>query len=262
MVMMWVKPALAVSGGVALYALVLRALACTPFGTAATDDAGSFVAPLPDASTRFCASQDASFCADFDEAPDAAAGWSGVALDLGGTISETATAVSPPWAFSSQLGLDGGQARLSWNYPVTTHHTALSFDVMLRRSPSPSPDNGVEIVELDCTNRSDSGAIDWGGVWLGSGTDPDSGAPITWLTSGGTSYPLPNLPDDVWTHLVMVVDWGPATVHITLTAGPVTFDKTTPSNCIGKADAFVLLGNIGTYPGEVILDNVVLGVVP
>jgi hypothetical protein len=268
---MKVKPALSMAGGVAISALALRAVACAPFGAAASDDAGAAAragsgpeaaADLASGITGFCASHDASFCADFDEDLDAAAGWSGTALDPSGVISETTTSVSSPRAFSSRTGADGGQARLSWRFPSTAHRTTFTFDIKLVRSATLSVGEGLAIAELDCVNATDAGLQDWGGVWLAGGTVDGTNAPNLQLTAGGKTYPLPNLPAD-WSNVVIAVDWGPPMTHIKVTAGPATLlDVDNAETCDQKSDAFVLLGVASDFPGEAIFDNVLVDVEP
>src|SRR5262249_52413513 len=110
----------------ALATLVIR---CTAFGTQGVAARDAEAPNVTDGGT-FCPTRDASFCADFDEDPDAAAGWSAASAGISGVISETTTTfISPPRAFSARIGADGGTARLKWQYPPTAHRTALSFQV-------------------------------------------------------------------------------------------------------------------------------------
>jgi hypothetical protein len=61
---------------------------------------------------------------------------------------------------------------------------------------------------------------------------------------------------------VLDVQWGPSTIPTSLDAGAATLDVTGPSNGIGKTKTFLLLGNVGGYPSEVIFDNVVVEIEP
>jgi hypothetical protein len=263
---MQLKPALWVSGGIALGALAFRAVACTPFGTnvPANTDGAAPGRSGPDAATagtdaRFCDSHDASFCADFDEDPDAGADWSGAALTREGVISETTTCVSSPHAFSSRVGADGGEARLSWTFPSTAHRITLSFDLKLVRPATLSVGEGLAIAELDCANATDAGLQDWGGVWVAGGTVDGTSDPNVQVTAGGMTYPVPNFAG--WSHVLLTVTWGPPTTHITMTVDSKTLvDVDNTETCDNKTDAFVLLGVASDYAGEAIFDNVLVDV--
>ena len=265
---MQVKPALTLAGGAALSALALRAVACASFGTAdgtiaSPNEAGTAPNELapdterPEASTTFCATQDASFCADFDEDPDAAAGWTSIRLSPDGVISETAIATSGPSAFSSRVGDGGGEARLLWRFPPRAYRTTLSFDIKVVRGVA-SIGTSQAIAELDCVNWDDAGPRDWGGLWLAGGGA--ASAPNLQVTAGAATFPMNDFPEG-WSHVEIAVDWGRTRSNITITTGSGTLiDAGTTETCIQKSDAFLLLGVASDLPNELLFDNVVVDV--
>jgi hypothetical protein len=247
---------------IAVGALVVR---CSPFSAGAQapeSDAGVNSVDAAGASKGFCTSRDASFCADFDEAPDASDGWTGTEITHTGVLSETVTTfVSSPRALSSRVGITGGSARLTWNYPPTAHRTALSFEVQMTR-PSPAVDLGFAVAELDCVDLNDSGPTNWSGVWLAAGTEADSGVPNMALTAGDSNFSFPNLPSG-WSLVTITVDWGPPSTHIVITVnGVTTLDETSAVACDQKAEAFLFLGSASDSSNEVLYDNVALDVTP
>jgi hypothetical protein len=260
-----------VAGAIAVAALLIRCAAFTAADTGASGSDGGTIAMVgADAGDAgpagpFCATRDASFCADFDEDPDAFAGWTSTSIDQNGVLGETTTTfVSSPRALSSRVRADGGQARLAWNYPPTASRTVLSFAAKLTRPPAPARDYAFAVAELDCVDLDQSGnATNWTGVWLGASTDPDSGAPNMYLDPGSstTSFTLPNLPDR-WTQVEIKVDWGAPTRIVVSYDGTTVLDVPDPVSCAKKAQAFLFLGSASDFPNEVDYDNVALEVTP
>src|SRR4051812_2916097 len=123
---------LGIAAGAVLLALAMLrgAMGCTSFGassppqqldatvvTKLSPGAGVPGAGVADAAalTGFCATQDASFCADFDQAGDASVqtGWTATRVDNSNALYFTDAGVrSPPRAFESRLVGNGGEARL------------------------------------------------------------------------------------------------------------------------------------------------------
>jgi hypothetical protein len=246
---------MSVAGAITLSALVFR---CTPFGSAAAPgDAG--VRGTAAEAGSFCSRQDASFCADFDEDTDAAAGWSAYVISQSGVIGETASAVSPPYAFSSRVDVNGGEARLHWKYSPNAHHTALAFEVLVE----PGSD-AVAIAELDCANNDgDGGLTDFSGVWFWTDTSsaPDA-SPSPLITTPSNRYPLEAGLPSGWFHVEIVVDWGQSTSDVGVKLqGTTIFHESLPVACATRTDAFLSLGADDTRgSAEVLYDNVVLEV--
>jgi hypothetical protein len=244
--------------------LSVLAMRCASFGTigVAPSDAGAAAVDAgPDAAGPFCAGQDASFCADFDEDPDAAAGWSAAVITGSGVMGETTTAfVSTPRAFSSRAGAQGGSARLAWTYSRTAHRTALSFQMKIPQGAPLPVDSSFAIAELDCSNPSDAGPIDWSGVWLAADVRAGTSTPDLEITAGGSPEGLGSLPAE-WSLVEIVVDWGPSSSHVSVAlSGTTIVNKDYPVSCLNRTDAFLSLGVATSTPQEVLYDNVTLDV--
>jgi hypothetical protein len=194
-------------------------------GDASTSDAKSDGA-LGDAKAdgdagggTFCATQDATFCADFDESSDVTSGFSSLYLTDGGVVGlDDATASSPPdslLAGNLVLGSGGSSHACVVTNTTVTPTTSLVLDMDMRVDQLASQGTYIEafaIVFESATQSSIQFNLKSASAEVGEEMDA--------LDGGKTyiSHPFPGpMAMDVWTHVnITLAVQAPRTITVTV----------------------------------------------
>jgi len=228
-----------------------------------------------------------TFCADFDEGPDAAAGWDFASIELGSLLVDTTAFSSPPGSLS--VGTDACDASASMQPSVGLYTlfpalagvpTTLTLDLDFRLDVV-DPNSFIDIGGFQLASPADN--PDPYALLFSIGFDP-SGDPlgelVTFTGSGyqggtpadtATTYPLGNvLSLHQWTHMTMALELAsPAsmtgnTISVSMGGATLfeqgfTLTQTSATPGIGAGIGYV---QPPSGPWNVHLDNVVVRSTP
>jgi hypothetical protein len=198
-----------------------------------------------------------TFCDDFDDGSIGAA-WDKVANGVGGTVSQSTNAVSPPFAFQAQVPAGPGHpyAALEKDFPAA-QHIHFEFDMIIIGSQA----TDIEIDYFDFSFQP-SGYIygDFNLERRNPGGTSEEGSQTT--LDASTKYNDDDLTEELtsWKHVVIDLDFGKSTY--TVVVDGTTIDAMSMNPPLASAQGTFSIG--ATYTGAltsqwtIITDNVVV----
>jgi hypothetical protein len=224
-----------------------------------TNDATNDAPPSdagPDVKTSPCAAKH-TFCDDFDDGALGAT-WDYPNNGLGGTLSQSTNAVTPPYAFQAQVPGDAGHpyAMLQKYLPASTH-VHFECDLMIIGSQSAQ----MEVDYFDFAFKP-SGYVygDFNLEQLNPGGTVEQIARTT--ADAGNTYNDDNFASDftTWKHIVVDIDYAKSTFTFIVDGTTVDAMSMKPPLASAQATLGVGITYVGglTAPWTVLVDNVVV----
>jgi hypothetical protein len=202
------------------------------------DAAASDASDAGDAAMSFCAllATPVKLCADFDEGAPVDAGWDTADLSLGGAVSVTTNAFSPPGAFFSTINPVDDQlsARLLENVPTTSPHVHVELEMMLVPSDGTFELAVIHQVANDTTY----------GLFFRE-VDMALQAELKTLNADGSEFDMTwplGAPASSWAHVTLDLEVAMSGSFTVQQGATVVTETNVPTSTVGRTSMFVELG--------------------